>query len=500
MTITHHRFGARILAGHRNRRFSARAVSWLGLALAWLVPLPAHTTSAAEIGGCSTPPQGQVVAADPANYLSQLAGLDAGDTLQLAAGTYTSGLPINGLLGDPENCIFIEGPEAWPPAARFVATSNNTINIIDSRYLVFRNLELDGSGDTLSVDGVKLSGDATFGHHITLENLYIHDHDFQQGTVGISTKAPAWNWVIRNNLIENCGTGLYLGNSNGEEEFVNGLIEYNAILDTVGYNAQIKHQNGRSTGLGMPASGQTIVRYNVFSKAANSSSGGNSRPNLLVGHWPLSGDGADDDYLIYGNFFYQNETTVEPLFQGEGNVIFYDNLLVNDFGDAVRFQAHNDVPRRIRAFQNTVVATGVGIHVSSGHGSFSQQVTGNALFAAPPTSGGALLDNSTDTRANADLYLQAPFAAPGAGLDLYPLAGSGLDLTVDSTGLATWEDWDRDFNGDPRGTDFRGAYVGEGANPGWTLDLVRRPEVLSVSLFADGFESGTTGAWSASTP
>ena len=33
--------------------------------------------------------------------------------------------------------------------------------------------------------------------------------------------------------------------------------------------------------------------------------------------------------LIHGNFFHQNPT--EALFQAEGNVIFYSNLLLNDF-------------------------------------------------------------------------------------------------------------------------------------------------------------------------
>jgi hypothetical protein len=382
-----------------------------------------------------------------------------------------------------------------------VATqSDNTVNIIDSRYLVLRNLEIDGTGDTVSADGVKLSGDAAFGDHITLENLYIHDHDLGQGTVGISTKAPAWNWVIRNNVIENCGTGLYLGNSNGEEEFVNSLIEHNLIRDTIGYNAQIKHQIGRATGLGIPTDGQTIIRHNVFSKVDNSSSGGDARPNLLVGHWPLAGSGADDDYLIYGNFFYQNVTGNEPLFQGEGNVIFYANLLVNDFGDAVRFQAHNELPRRIRAFQNTVVAAGVGLLVSSPHASFTQELTGNAVFAGTPLAGGVQSDNSSDTRANAGLYLTSPFDAPGAGLDFYPVLASSLEQGVDTTGLSGWEDWDLDFNGEARPVDFRGAYAGAGTNPGWTLALARKPPVSSSRIFQDGFESGSVAQWTSASP
>ena len=85
-------------------------------------------------------------------------------------------------------------------------------------------------------------------------------------------------------------------------------------MDTIGYNMQIKHQNPRPTNIGMPTGpSKTIIRHNVFSKADNSI-GSSPRPNLLVGHFPLSGPGVDDVYEIYGNFFYQNPT--EALFSG----------------------------------------------------------------------------------------------------------------------------------------------------------------------------------------
>jgi hypothetical protein len=44
--------------------------------------------------------------------------------------------------------------------------------------------------------------------------------------------------------------------------------------------------------------------------------------------------------------------------------------------------------------------------------------------------------------------------------------GSPLDLSPFAGEL----DFDRDFNGTSKGADyFRGAYAGEGANPGWRL-------------------------------
>jgi len=102
---------------------------------------------------------------------------------------------------------------------------------------------------------------------------------------------------------------------------VNGLVEHNLIQNTLGYNMQIKHQNGRATALGAPATGATIIRHNIFSKAQGSSTGSSVRPNLLIGHWSLSGDGAGDVYQICGNLSYQNP--VEALFQGQGNIAFH---------------------------------------------------------------------------------------------------------------------------------------------------------------------------------
>jgi hypothetical protein len=451
---------------------------------------------AGVVGGCGDSVVSRVVAADPGTYLGLLATLQPGDLLQLAAGDYAGGLPISGLHGAPGSCIVVAGPPGWPPQARFTVTGCcNTISLSDASYLVLRDLEVDGTGDTISADGVKAESGSTPVHHVTLERLWIHDHDLSQQTVGISTKCPTWSWVIRESVVERCGTGLYLGDSDGGAEFVGGLLEHNLVRDTLGYNAQIKHQDDRHPSA--PAAAVTVIRHNVFSKAEGSAGGADARPNLLVGHWPLAGPGSDDDYLIYGNLFWQNETAVEPLFQGEGNLAFYDNLLVNDSGPGALVQPHNDVPRRARVFRNTVVAAGTGIGLTGAVVAADPRVVGNAVFAATPIAAGAgvdVVDNVTGDVSAAATHLVAPGGTPGGSpaLDLFPLAGQ-LAGSVDPTGLGGYQDVDRDFNGRVRLQPRRGAYGGSGSNPGWLPALERKPQV--VLLFLGDFEGGGLTGW-----
>lgn len=193
------------------------------------------TLTASGWAGSISAQAGTVYAGNPGNYLSLLNKLQPGDTLMLAAGTYTEGLPLYGLEGTAANLIVIMGPDSGARAVFEARSCCNTIEIQDAAYIEIYNLELDGR-QLNGVDAVKAGGDqnVNWAHHITLENLTIHDHDNGQQTVGISTKIPAWNWVIRNNIIDSAGTGIYLGNSDGGAPFVNGLIEGNLIVDTPG--------------------------------------------------------------------------------------------------------------------------------------------------------------------------------------------------------------------------------------------------------------------------
>jgi hypothetical protein len=442
-------------------RRSRRTSAGLGVAILVSAVLAACTASAQT-----------VYRAAPDNYRHLLTLLQPGDTLALSAGEYRDGLVVHNLSGAPDRPITISGPPRGPSATFVARPGHNTVSIVESHYLVIRDLALEGNN--LPVDAVKAEKPSRSVHDITLENLVIHGHGNNQQTVGISTKCPSWNWVIRGNTIIGAGTGIYLGDSDGSAPFVAGLIERNLIVDTIGYNLQVKHQQPRPDIPGMPGGrSTTIIRHNVFAKPDGDWTEA-PRPNVLVGHFPLEGAGAEDDYAIYGNFFYQNR--LEALFQGEGNVALYDNLFVNAFGDAIRIQPHNDIPRRIVIAFNTVVAKGAGISLIQKEGAprYPQTVGANAVFAGIPIRGGRQIGNFSAPVSEAEAFLRRPFGPLGQ-VDLYPKRVWPRAISTKSLPSAPFPDWEQDFNGRPRRPGAIGAYGASGANPGWMPQLERKP-------------------------
>jgi hypothetical protein len=411
--------------------------------------------------------------ANPGNYLSRLRTLHPGDSLQLMSGDYRAGLPVHNLRGTPEAPITISGPEDGPRPVLIARPGHNTVSIINSSHVIVRNLDLDGQN--LPVDGVKCEGHADWAHHIILEGLRITGHGNNQQTVGISTKCPAWGWLIRNNLIARAGTGLYLGNSDGRAPFIAGVIEYNLIVDTRGYNLQIKHQEKRPELPDIPdRPGATIIRHNVFSKASGGSEKEMARPNVLVGHWPLAGPGSSDRYLVYGNFFYENPH--ESLFQGEGNIALYNNLFVNRSGDAIRIQPHNGSPREISVFYNTVLSRGAGITLARREhdSAYPQFVFANIVFAHAPIRGASLAKNLTGGFDDAEKYLARPFARLGE-LNLTATGVPALGPAQRTAGFETYPGAQQDFDGSSYSGSRIGAYMAGKSRPRWMPALQIKP-------------------------
>jgi hypothetical protein len=129
--------------------------------------------------------------ADPDNYTSILSTLQPGETLNLAAGTYTSQLDITNLNGTESAPITIQGPPRG--VATFAGNACcNTIEIVNSSYVTIRGITVDGGG----IDGVfglsAKDGASNRTHHITVEGCTFEGQGASQQTVAISTKTPTW--------------------------------------------------------------------------------------------------------------------------------------------------------------------------------------------------------------------------------------------------------------------------------------------------------------------
>ena len=387
---------------------------------------------------------GRDIPAIPANYRTLLGKLEPGDTLRLAQGRYTRGLRLRGMHGKAGKPITIQG--AGAKTVMVARNGSNTADLTDASWIVIRDLTFDGL-NLQNIDAIKAGGDSSKGvHHITIEGNTIVNHGANQQTVAISTKVPCWDWVIRGNTIIGAGTGLYLGNSDGKQPFIGGIIEGNFVKDPQGYCMQVKHQYRRPKTPGIPTAARTtIIRYNVFVKNDQRGSSGD-RPNLLVGGFPATGPGAEDRYQIYGNLLVHNPR--ESLFQGTGNISLHDNIFVDTPQTAITVMPHHrQAPRSVRIYHNTFFRTARPVRISGLAKGAERLVAGNLLLA---TDGKTPADWSTNA-ALIGSAMTAGIAAPVltfGKMDLQPRrASQSGGLKTLRSRIAGDTDSDRDYLG-----------------------------------------------------
>jgi hypothetical protein len=131
---------------------------------------------------------------------------------------------------------------------------------------------------------------------------------------------------------------------------------------------------------------------------------------------------------------------------------------------------NHDLPlRRAYVYNNTVYGRGVGVSVAQPSTLEDSLVIGNALFADQGVNAPVQRDNIVDTPANAANHVVQPSYVLGS-MDFYPKAGRLKGTALDLSKMTGHVDYNRDFNGTAKGAfEYRGAYAGEGSNPGWKL-------------------------------
>ena len=166
----------------------------LRAALVALLPLttlsaPARALTLDQtLGGCNGVAPLRTIQANPSNYTSYVSGLQPGDRLLLAAGTYTQGLWLHNLNGQAGRCIVVEGPATGSPALFLGSDNFNTVSLHNASYLAVRYLTLDGQSK--QGDGVKAEGPSTYTHHITIERLTIRNHNYNEQPDQLSRLEP----------------------------------------------------------------------------------------------------------------------------------------------------------------------------------------------------------------------------------------------------------------------------------------------------------------------
>jgi hypothetical protein len=429
------------------------------------------------------------IAVDPSTLEAALDGLMPGDRVLLAAGTYEH-FTLSGIRGTPEMPIAIEGPSDG--SARVEADGGpccNTIQIDgDVSYVEIRNLTIDGRGID-GAFGIDARGEGV--HHVTIEACTFVGHDASQQTVAISTKTPTSGWVIRGNRVMGAGTGMYLGNSDGSDPFVEGLIENNLFFDTSGYNVQIKWQSPHGEVVGASGTGTTIIRHNVFIKTDRASPDGD-RPNLLVGGFPESGANSGDRYQIYANLFAHNPR--EALLQVSGRSSIHDNVFLDTPARAIAATDHDLPLRQVWIYNNTFHVEGTAVSV--GDAPEGSAVVGNLILAGEAIAGAPdeERDNLEAGLDAASTYVTAPGATLGS-IDYFPRADRARGAPIDLSAFEGDLDHALDFNCRDKGDrSFRGAYAGEGENPGWALAVENKPAGDACSTAPPRLDGGVAGA------
>lgn len=420
---------------------------------------------------------GEARQATPANYRQLLGTLKAGDTLRLAAGVYERGLPVSDCHGTAEAWITIQGPTEGVAEIRQTQVAN-CVELRRCSFVALKRLSILGGGPhgIPGLFGISAQGGLKNNvHHILIEDCVISGWNTSQQAVGISTKTPTWDWTIRRNIIRDCGTGLYLGNSNGADPFIRGVIEHNLVENPIGYCMEVKYQKPRPELQDMPVTAsRTIIRHNVFIKNDATSPDGD-RPSVLVGGFPDSGPGVDDIYEIHGNFFWYNPR--ESLLQASGRVSIHDNVFA-EAPAAIMVRDHNLPVKLAHIYNNTICATVRGIRIASA----AQQggaVVGNVIFANEPLSLHPSItkaaENITGPVEAAVDHLNQPRLIPGE-MDPRPRVGRCEGPPLDLSPFKSDTAFDVDFDGASKGDRrFRGAYAGPAKADGWRLQRAVKP-------------------------
>lgn len=450
----------------------------------------APSLAAAAVLLASTSALAEIKEITPVDDLIQAVnGLSPGDELVLGGGTYEIApyfaITLSGTAAAP---ITIRAKDGEVPIITRPDANQNTINIVDSVYIVLRGIEVMGGSH-----GIRINNSS----FITVEGCHIHD----TADVALSANVPGSQFeglrLLRNHIHDTNGTGegMYLGcNSNGCQMW-NSLIEGNHIHHTNGPN--VEQGDGIEIKEG---SHDNIVRDNVIHDTKypciiTYSAVMNGGPNILERN-VLWGCG---DHGI----------------QSAADAVIRNNIILGAAQDGIRNQPHQaGSPANLEIVHNTILAPQnsairsdgiVGTVLIANNAVYAQ--AGSAIRVAGELGGLTVIGNVGlgGTQGIAVGYADGngigmDFVGANFGNtvpnDVFPSAGSALPAAGDAAHVVT-----DDFNGTLRqGAADVGAYKFDpGGNPGWVLQAGFKDVTGNAGGGGTGGGSGGTGTGGAGT-
>jgi parallel beta-helix repeat protein len=262
--------------------------------------------------------------------------LQAGDTLQVMAGTYTEPLTLSNS-GAASAPISVVGNNA---ILNMQGINPNGITVSGS-YIRVSNFEVTAATDF---------GILVTGKYVTVENNVLHDDVTRNGvgTCGISTswgsalkvKLGGENTTIRNNTVyNNCGEGIAVTRG------ITTLVEGNRVWDNFGVNIYVDN------------SPFVTVQNNTSYCTGTHLRDGNRATGIALGEEAYTGWGAQlHDILVSGNSITDCRTGIAAYESYTGGTLTNVSILNNNIpsGERLSISLQTLVNQNVLISNNTV--------------------------------------------------------------------------------------------------------------------------------------------------
>ncbi|MEM6955397.1 MAG: right-handed parallel beta-helix repeat-containing protein [Myxococcota bacterium] len=390
-----------------------------------------------------------------------------GDELVLAGGMYetTQRFSIE-VSGTEEQPIIIRAADGETPHIRRPNASENLIDIVDSRWLVFRGIEFSGGSAGLRF---------IVASDITIEDCAIHDT--ADVALRMNDRDSRYERMIirRNHIYDTNGTGegMYLGCNNNACQLANSVIEQNYVHHT---NNPETITQGDGIEIKEGSFGN-VIRDNVIHDTnypciLTYSAVGNGEPNIVERNvmWNCGDHGI----------------------QSSADAVIRNNIILSAAGSGIAAQPHQSgAPANMTIVHNTVINAG-GDALSIRNPTGSVVIANNALYSSR---GRALFMGGDMSMVTVEANFGMGTGVSEASLGDFVRADFGgappmdvflADGALVGAGSATYVT-EVDFNGTRRSGADIGAYAfAAGGNPGWVISAAFKESAPAARPPTDG--------------